>query len=415
MFLGGYLGSCAAQLATYAACTACQCASHEVLRHSARVAWSVLFFLAMIVAWILRDFATPILQKIPWIVKDVTAVDMDKWFGQQAVYRVSMGNFLFFACMSLATIGVKFRGDKRDRYLHHAHPLLKLALWLLFTALPFLFPNGVLNAYSWMARVGSGVFLVIQMIILLDFVQGWNDSWVANGEDDDRWLYGLMGLTCVGYGSTLTLAGFMYYWFKPAGAGSCSLNIALITLTLLLVVTFSVLSLAPLARGGSIFPSSMIALYAAYLCFSALQSEPREYACNGLGHRLTAASGGTLALGMVVTLASVVYAAFRAGSNTALFTLEGSEEGEPLPSTAAATSLTPVTYNYSFFHLIFALASMYIAMLMTGWGTVAQVRKDRIDVGWASVWVKPAAEWVTGLLYMWTLVAPALFPERDFS
>ena len=28
------------------------------------------------------------------IVKDVTQVDMDKWFGQQAVYRVSMGNFV---------------------------------------------------------------------------------------------------------------------------------------------------------------------------------------------------------------------------------------------------------------------------------------------------------------------------------
>ena len=40
----------------------------------------------------------------------------------------------------------------------------------------------------------------------------------------------------------------MYAWFKPAGAGSCSLNIGAITLTLLLVVAFSVLSLAPLAR-----------------------------------------------------------------------------------------------------------------------------------------------------------------------
>lgn len=32
----------------------------------------------------------------------------------------------------------------------------------------------------------------------------------------------------------------------------------------------------------------------------------------------------------------------------------------------AAEEMTPVTYNYSFFHLIFALASMYLAMLMTG-------------------------------------------------
>jgi hypothetical protein len=55
---------------------------------------------------------------------------------------------LFFALMSVSMIGVKFKGDNRDRYLHHGHPLLKLGLWLLFTLLPFLFPNEVLNVYS---------------------------------------------------------------------------------------------------------------------------------------------------------------------------------------------------------------------------------------------------------------------------
>ncbi|KAG2493562.1 hypothetical protein HYH03_008376 [Edaphochlamys debaryana] len=403
----------------------------------------------MLAAWILRDFATPILHKIPWIVPPGTSADLDSYFGQQAVYRVSMGNFLFFGLMSLAMLGVKTRGDKRDLYLHHGNPLLKFGLWLLFTALPFLFPTPVLDAYAWMARFGSGVFLVIQMIILLDFVQCWNDSWVAAGEEDERWLYGLMGLTVGAYAGTLTLAGLMYAWFKPPGAGSCSLNVALVTLALLLVVGCSALSLAPLARQGSIFPSACISLYVAYLCFSALQSEPRDYACNGLAHRLTATSGSTLALGMLVTLLSVVYAAFRAGSNTALFTLEGSEDGDAAgqrqalleagegtsagldgaPDAAEATRdavtgatpppkpdapSAPVSYNYAFFHLIFALASMYLAMLMTGWGSQAQ-EKDRIDVGWASVCVKTGAQWATGLLYMWTLVAPALFPDREFS
>lgn len=73
-----------------------------------------------------------------------------------------------------------------------------------------------------------------------------------------------------------------------------------------------------------------------------------------------------------------------------------------------------VTYNYSFFHLIFALASMYIAMLMTGWGTGAE-EKDLIDVGWTSVWVKIIAQWATVALYAWTMTAPLLFPDRDFS
>lgn len=39
---------------------------------------------------------------------------------------------------------------------------------------------------------------------------------------------------------------------------------------------------------------------------------------------------------------------------------------------------------------MFALASTYIAMLMTGWGAGA-TETDQMDVGWASVWVKFAS------------------------
>jgi hypothetical protein len=111
----------------------------------------------------------------------------------------------------------------------------------------------------------------------------------------------------------LTAAGVLFYFFKPSGAGSCSLNVFLITASLLLCIGFSLLSLLPMARNGSLFPSSTTALYIMYLCYSALQSEPRDYECNGLGHRLNAASGSTLVIGMLVTLLSVVYSALRAG------------------------------------------------------------------------------------------------------
>lgn len=55
------------------------------------------------------------------------------------------------------------------------------------------------------------------------------------------------------------------------------------------------------ATNGSFFPAAVVSLYCAYLGYSALQSEPHDYECNSLGHRLSAASGSTLALGMVST------------------------------------------------------------------------------------------------------------------
>lgn len=78
----------------------------------------------MVTAWVLRDFAKPLLEKIPCeypkgcafpqlsslsrlslpckhkhaslagIIRDYTGDLDDKFFGQQAVYRVSMGSFV---------------------------------------------------------------------------------------------------------------------------------------------------------------------------------------------------------------------------------------------------------------------------------------------------------------------------------
>lgn len=417
------------------------------MRRSARLAYCVLFTLAMLLAWVLRDFAKPLLEKIPWIVRHATGLPeelSEKWYGQQAVYRVSMGNFLFFGLLSLVLLGVKFKSDKRDQYLQHGGWIVKVGLWVGFNIIAFLAPVGLVNAYSWLARAGSGVFLVVQMIILLDLMQSWNDSWVE--KDDERYLYGLLALTMGAYVGALTLTGVLYWLFTPAGADACGFNITVITLTLLLCLSFSLLSLHPVAKNGSLFPSAAITLYVTYLGYTALQSEPHNYECNGIGHRYTAASATTLALGMLLTLLSVVYSALRAGSNTQTFLtssapstptardveqalldqgtsagLDGAPDtqtmtagAQPERSSKAMSEFEPVTYSYSFFHLIFALASMYIAMLMTGWGTGAEER-DLMDVGWTSVWVKICSQWATAALYSWTLAAPMIFPDRDFS
>lgn len=55
-----------------------------------------------------------------------------------------------------------------------------------------------------------------------------------------------------------------------------------------------------------------------YLCYSGLASEPRDYACNGLHKHSKAVSTGTLTVGLLTTVLSVVYSAVRAGSSTTL-------------------------------------------------------------------------------------------------
>lgn len=78
-------------------------------------------------------------------------------------------------------------------------------------------------------------------------------------------------------------------------------------------------------------------------------------------------------------------------------------------------------YNYSFFHFIFAIAVMYVAMLLTNWNTIVDVPEDtqadngdlvRIGQSYSAVWVKVVSSWLCHLIYGWTLVAPVVMPDR---
>ena len=36
-------------------------------------------------------------------------------------------------------------------------------------------------------------------------------------------------------------------------------------------------------------------------------------------------------------------------------------------------------------------------------------------VGYSSFWIQASAQWICLIMYSWTLVAPKLFPDRDFG
>ncbi|KAK7678199.1 hypothetical protein QCA50_018765 [Cerrena zonata] len=72
-----------------------------------------------------------------------------------------------------------------------------------------------------------------------------------------------------------------------------------------------------------------------------------------------------------------------------------------------------VKYNYVLFHIIFFLATQYVATLLT-----INVQQDDlgdfVPVGrtYFSSCVKIISSWVCYVLYGWSLVAPSIWPER---
>ncbi|KAM1078173.1 hypothetical protein ACFX13_025943 [Malus domestica] len=412
-----WAASCLASCCAACACDACRTVVSSISRRSARIAYCGLFALSLIVSWILREVAAPLLEKIPWI-NQFNETHNREWFETDAVLRVSLGNFLFFTILSVMMVGVKNQKDPRDS-LHHGGWMMKVICWCLLVIFMFFVPNEIVTFYETISKFGSGFFLLVQVVLLLDFVHGWNDKWV--GYDEKFWYVALFVVSLVCYLATFVFSGLLFHWFTPSGQ-DCGLNTFFIVMTLMCVFVFLIVALHP-AVSGSILPASVISMYCTYLCYSALASEPRDYECNGLHKHSKAVSTGTLTFGLLTTVLSVVYSAVRAGSSTTLLSPPGSPRagaGKPLlpldkvDEHKEKEKSKPVSYSYSFFHIIFSLASMYSAMLLTGWSTSVGESGKLVDVGWPSVWVRMVTSWATAGLYIWSLLAPILFPEREF-
>jgi hypothetical protein len=66
-----------------------------------------------------------------------------------------------------------------------------------------------------------------------------------------------------------------------------------------------------------------------------------------------------------------------------------------------------------------ALLSCYVAMILTGWGTIEWLDEHsnaaNPTVGRINMAIIGVSQWLAIGLYIWTLVAARLFPDREFS
>ncbi|KAG5560068.1 hypothetical protein RHGRI_003380 [Rhododendron griersonianum] len=409
--------SCCVGCCAFLTCGLCSRVASGISQRSARFAYCGIFGISLVVSWILREFAAPLLEKIPWISTSET--HSTGWYQMEAVLRISLGNFLFFTILALVMIGVKDQNDTRDSW-HHGGWAVKLVIWVLLTIVMFFMPNVVITVYGQLHLHNQVLFRVLFRVCYMFHHP--RRIFKINNKNRVPWYYALLAVSVTCYIAAFTITGVLFIWFNPSGY-DCGLNVFFLVMTMILALAFGVIALHP-AVNGSLLPASVISVYCAYVCYTGLSCEPRNYVCNGL-HNKSGVSTSTLVLGMLTTVLSVLYSALRAGSSTTFLSppsspksaekkpLLKSEELEEGKEEKKEKEPRPVSYSYTFFHLIFALASMYSAMLLSGW-TSSSESSDLIDVGWTSVWVRICTEWVTALLYVWTLVAPLIVQDREF-
>jgi hypothetical protein len=381
--------------------------------------------------------------------------------GALAVYRVMAGAFVFHIILALCLVGVKNSTDTRAK-IQNSGMCIKFVLYLVLIVGMFFLPAEPFEYLAgWPFKLGGALFILVQLVFLVSFSYDLNDGLLDLAQEQEE--RGQTERTCIWANwmilvMTLFLYGFCLFTFinlviMHTNKGGCPLAITAGSLDLAFMVAVSCLSISGHVRDATngpgasngVFQASMISAYACFQVLSAFVNNPHEQ-CHMWGD-VNQGSTFMKALGLVFTFVAVLWSAIRSGSNhffekskdagyKSAEDLEASESREPLNNGAAAgeedgtvvegtkhtrDEVVEVQYSYSQFHIMFALACMYIANLLTRWGDidikegVGDAEFNGISDSNLSVGLKIGASFVCFAFYMWIMLAPPCFPDRDFN
>lgn len=393
-----------------------------------------MLLLTTIVSWImLSDSVQNKLQNAPFC----STIDICKnAVGYLAVYRILFATTLFFVMMAVMMVGVKSSRDGRA--------VIQNGFWgpkylILIAAIigAFFIPETSGFSDTWMVfgMIGGFFFIMIQLILIVDFAHSWAEHWVERLEETESRKYycGLIFFTFLNYIIAITAVILLFTYYTD---GDCGWQKFFISINMILCLILSVLSILPRIQEtqprSGLLQSSILTLYVMYLTWSALSNasgnQCKPHILTPDANQPKTVSDSQAFVGLIIWFVCVIYSSIRTSTNSQVSKLSMSDQilpkdtgdaGQDLESGGARPGThdneeDEVAYNWSFFHVMFAFASLYVMMTLTSWNNPTAPVAETLNNS-ASMWVKMISSWLCCGLYIWTLAAPILLPDRDFS
>uniref|UniRef100_H3CDT2 Uncharacterized protein n=1 Tax=Tetraodon nigroviridis TaxID=99883 RepID=H3CDT2_TETNG len=205
------------------------------------------------------------------------------FIGYKAVYRVCFAMSVWFLISSIMMINIKNTQEPRAA-IHNGFWFLKFAVLVGLTVAAFHIPDQPFT-YLWfiVGSAGAFFFILIQLVLLVDFAHSWNESWVEKMETGNArvWYIALLSTTVFNYILSFTaIVLFFFFYTKPDG---CLMNKFFISINMILCVVASVVSVQQKVQEcqprSGLLQSSIITLYSMFLTWSAMSNEP-DRVCN---------------------------------------------------------------------------------------------------------------------------------------
>ncbi|CAF0809106.1 unnamed protein product [Adineta steineri] len=443
----GALGCCFGSAACSLCCACCPSTRNSL---ATRLAYGVLLLIGMVISWIfLIPELADTLAKIPALCKQSAVnvagieispgqIECDKFVGYLSVYRIQFSLACFFFIMMVLMLCVKRSKDPRSA-IQNGFWFWKILIIIGICIGAFFIPSqGFAPAIMVIGSICGFIFILLQLILLVDFAHSWNESWVGKGEDGSKIHYfGLIFFTATFYILSIVAIVLLYVYY--ASKATCGLNIFFITINLVLCIIVSVVSVLPVVQNyhstSGLLQSSFVTLYVIFLTWSAITSEKPDATCNPSWYDFNKNGNSTMnevtgsgsvgvssIVALVIFFGLIVYSALTSSTKSSggkLLGISGNEEtGTPVTDTEGGKSYDDeeqaVAYNYSLFHFMFFLASFYVMMTLTNWFKPTN-NLNNFRQSDAAVWVKISSSWTCLLLYFWSVIAPCVFRNRDFS
>jgi len=424
-------------------CLACLARCGKVNASLGKKLYFVLSVLAVILALLLRYNAFDWFSQWAWVSYLRFVSDCKKPAGldyeigtsdprftaclrNQAVYRVG------FTLTTLATIAFLFSllGKQAANGIHRNAWALKFVLLPILTMVWMFVPNSVFDGFSEACVYLSFIFIIIQLVSIVDFAYTINESLVEKYQETEKtvWLVLLIAGSVILVLSSWTGVALIYVYY------TATLSKWVNSVTFVVGLLLAVFAATPWCPHGSLLTSACVMAYTTFTTWAAVVASPdyRDEEAKDSGWRL--------ALGLILASLSLGWSSYSLASQPDLFHVNGANSSPPAADSQRETNVVDVgdksgeegdeetgtstalqggggaAGNDSFesllwFNFVMVTASFYITMLCSNWKLGSAEMYGR---GWSVFWVQICGTWAVLLLYLWTLVAPIVFPERDF-
>uniref|UniRef100_A0A8B9HKK7 Serine incorporator 5 n=1 Tax=Astyanax mexicanus TaxID=7994 RepID=A0A8B9HKK7_ASTMX len=441
---------CVSQLACCcgnAACSlCCGCCPKIKQSTSTRFMYALYFMLATVICVIMMSptVEMELQNRIPFYSEMCSKLNAGEncsaLVGYSAVYKVCFGMACFFFFFCVFTIRVKTSRGCRAA-VHNGFWFIKFLALLACCAGGFFIPGEeqFLEVWRYVGAAGGFLFLLIQLMLLVQFAHRWNQNWTSGVEYNKLWYAALAFVTLVLFSVAVGAMVFMAMFYTHAEA--CFLNKIFLGVNSSLCIVISLLAISPCIQTfqptSGLLQPAIISVYVMYLTFSALASKPIEMVEQD-GKNVTVCvfpfnSGSesdskiVKGVGTAILFGCVLYSCLTSTtkrSSAALRVYRNSVQENEVQydyddeKTAGGQNVIydegeGTIYSYWYFHFVFFLGSLYVMMTATNWFHYDNAKIERLLEGsWSVFWIKMVSCWVCLFLYMWTLVAPMLFPKR---